>query len=210
VIVFAHKAHTLKNDIGSVFGVEIGVRDSQGAPRLSYRPIVGDHSVGLLDWVSRYPSYGMYALNIRSDGNERTITNIMNSTVGRDRWFAFNMSFPCRFNYNAWHGNIVDRYSDLEEDINPYSTNCGVWSDRWVWNKREANDLMISKMPSSNSDGRVPHYYVSPELHLGANVKKWKIGNESYLHAHWAMVKDDSHFVGICTDFYEEAREFFK
>jgi hypothetical protein len=210
VIVLAHGAQTITENLDCSLGVEIDVRDAMGAPRLSRDPIVGDNSVGLLDWILRYPNYSMYALNIKSDGNERVIANIMNSTVGKDRWFAFNMPYPCRMSYAAWGGNVMDRYSDLEEDVSPYSTNCGIWSDRWEWNKREKNDLMISKMPSSNSTGKVRHYYVSPELHLGADVKKWAIGDESYLHAHWRMVKDDSHFVGICTDFYEEAREFFK
>lgn len=211
MITLVHRAHTIEEELDHDFGVEIDVRDAQGTPCLSHDPIISKDSViGLLDWIMKYPNYSMYALNIKSDGNERVITNIMNTIVGKDRWFVFDMSFPCRTNYDAWKGNIVDRCSDLGEDINPYLTNCGMWSDRWLWNKREKNDLIISKMLSTDTKEKLSHYYVSPELHCGADVKKWKIGNESYLEAHWASVKQNENFVGICTDFYYEAKEFFK
>tara|TARA_Y100000310_G_C20624770_1_gene785263 strand:+ start:132 stop:746 length:615 start_codon:yes stop_codon:yes gene_type:complete len=204
VLVLIHEAHTLTVEFDHDFGVKLDVRDTQGSPHLAHNPIRGEDSVSLIDWVTEFPNYAMYALSIKSDGNERVITSIMNSIVGEDRWFVFDMSYPCRMNYVAWGRNIVDRYSDLEEDVSPYSMNCGIWSDRWLWDKRKNNYLMVSRVV------KVPHYYVSPELHLGSDVKKWRIDDQSYLHSHWQMVKDDSRFAGICTDFYEEAKEFFK
>ena len=193
MIILAHRAQDIPQYLDPKFGVEIDVRDHHGTIQVAHDPIIGA-SQTLQDWVKQHPDHPMYAVNVKADGFERQLSHIMDNRVGPHRWFAFDMSFPTTMRLNHWGAPLAIRVSDLETGIHHKGLNVvAAWADRWNW--KEISHVI----PKSYYD--VPHYFVSPELHIQTPTK--------LAHEWWDRCRRDDDVVGICTDRYEQAWEYF-
>lgn len=135
------------------------------------------------------------ALNIKADGLAESIKNVMKS-YNRDNWFVFDMSIPdMRMHLSA--GNpVYARVSEVEPEPAYYDQIQGIWLDAF-----ENDGWQIKSIQKYlKDDKRV--CLVSPELHKRDHLEFWEKLRKS------KFVNDDR--LTLCTDFPEEAKEFFK
>lgn len=178
-------------DLG--FGTETDVRDCAGRLVISHDMPVGNE-LDLADFLQIYAARNLpLAVNIKSDGLVGTLKKAM-QTAGVADWFVFDMSIPDMRSYLEEEVPVFARMSEVEKEPAWIDEVAGIWLDGFsdIWYDTNLIDRLLNK--------GLRVCIVSPELH----------GREH--KAFWAELSALSGRSGLmlCTDFPEQARNFFE
>jgi len=184
--------HGLSNN----FGIETDLRDFNGKLVISHdMPNFNTLRIEtLLEKSKEIVVNQMFAFNIKSDG----IVDLLRKIILKydiKEYFVFDMSIPQTVAYKKANINFFIRQSEHERELSFYKDAKGIWLDCFNTDWFEV-DLILEHL---NNYKKVA--IVSPELHEREYVNLWnKIKTKSIL------TNDD---VYLCTDFPQEARNFF-
>jgi len=177
------------------FGTETDVRDYNGDLVISH-DIADENAISFQKFLEIYGEYDKdlpLALNIKSDGLQLKLKEAL-ARNKIENYFLFDMSIPDALGYLRNEvKNVFTRQSEYEKDPSFYEKANGVWLDSfegdWFDNNLISAHLARGKMVC----------IVSPELHKRSHLESWK--KYKFLSAEKNLF--------LCTDFPEEAREFF-
>ncbi len=179
------------------FGTETDIRDFQGELVISH-DIADENSISAKVFFEIYNEYDntlTLALNIKADGLQIKLKKLLEECNIKN-YFVFDMSVPDGLQYLKDKVKVFTRVSEYEKEPSFYDEACGVWLDEFKghWVDKET----IKKHIKNNKQICI----VSPDLHKREYKKEW----QDY--------KDIEKELGInnlmiCTDYPEEAREFF-
>lgn len=201
MIVLAHRAQDIREEIPAQIGVELDVRDC-GTDRvlLAHDPNPLGRVRSLSHWLKHDPAASLrplYALNIKADGIEEKVVKVVRDFGIEDRAFVFDMSFPSLMKFRRLGMSFATRVSEHEHD-----TGWGdyIWMDRWDWHDANAP---ASNPATQSRLGKWPLVAaVSPELHsrtapLGYCMYYWNLFHRLSCGA-------------ICTDHWQECFAHFE
>ena len=179
------------------FGTEIDLRDYNSDIVVSH-DIPNYSSTKLSDFLELYRKLGKsttIALNIKSDG----IQKILKSKLEQfqiSNYFVFDMSIPDTIGYQKENLNFFSRQSEHEPVPVFYDECKGIWLDAFddIWYN---NELILGHLKN-----RKKVTIVSPELHKRSYSEFWDKLKYDKIH----LMQD----VILCTDFPEDARNYFK
>jgi hypothetical protein len=211
MLIIIHRAQGFspQTELPGRFGVEIDVRDYRGMCVMSHDPAVGEEmnfDLWLENDIEKNGIRPLYAINIKCDGIEEQVGEIISRYGIQDCAFVFDMSFPTQRRFEALGVPIAERMSE-EEQFGYRHSRC--WLDRWdwlhdfpiaenvIWDGRRKS---ISNPVTDKFGHRVKVYAVSPELHVPMSLEK--------IEKYW-MVMVDLKADGICTDYFLHAEKFF-
>lgn len=179
------------------FGTETDVRDYKGKLVISH-DIADEKSITLREVFEIYNKYNCslpLALNIKADGLQLKLKELLEEYKIKN-YFVFDMSVPDGLVYLKSNIKSFTRESEYEKVPSFYDETCGIWLDEfqshWI------NKKIIEKHIKNNKKICV----VSPDLHKREYEKEWK----DYKEIEKELGIDN---LMICTDFPEEAKEFF-
>lgn len=208
MIVLSHrgywKAETEKNTEEAFhrsfklgFGTETDIRDRNGDLVISHDPasseaITLDCFLGI---YASYPESPTLALNIKSDGLHKKIKMALDAH-NIENYFVFDMAVPDGILYANMQMNAFTRLSEYEKTPAFYDLAVGVWLDEfhghWINEQVIVEHLRAGKKVC----------IVSPELHKRDYMNEWR-------HYKEITSKINDQGLMICTDFPEDAEEFF-
>ena len=206
--ILAHRGYWLKpeekNTRGAFeralslgFGIESDVRDYLGNLVISH-DIPGDSAMPLSEFIAlleQYPRVS-FALNVKSDGLQLGIKNSRLSQVSD--YYCFDMSVPDTLGYKKTLLPYFTRFSDIEPHASLLEDASGVWLDNF-----SDNDLNTSVLKDFLAK-RKRVCMVSPELHGFEYQGYWQCLKEFVQHN-----PDTAHLLELCTDFPQDAKEYF-
>lgn len=184
-----------KRAFESGFGVETDFRDCMGQLVISHDvPLDFDDSVAeFLDAYALHPVQSPIAINIKSDGLQNLIADLVNDGSFKN-YFTFDMTVPDMRGYFAKNLPVFSRYSDQESPAF-FDQSAGIWFDSFC-----SEVLEIEKIREYLDAGK-KIAFVSSELHGRPHHEFWNfiLGCEL----------DRLEGISLCTDFPEEAQKFF-
>ncbi len=139
---------------------------------------------------------GIIAINVKADGLQELLTAAA-SKLAPDRHFVFDMSVPDTLRHFATPLPVFVRASEFEQPgALLLSRAAGVWLDAFhnEWYTEEtiaAFRLMGLRV-----------CLVSPELHCRPHQREWHRLRD------WGIAADDGFL--LCTDFPDQAKDFFR
>ena len=177
------------------FGTETDVRDYNGDLFISH-DIADENAISFQKFLEIYGEYSKdlpLALNIKSDSLQLKLKEAL-ARNKIENYFLFDMSIPDALGYLRNEvKNVFTRQSEYEKDPSFYEKANGVWLDSfegdWFDNNLISAHLAKGKMVC----------IVSPELHKRSHLESWK---------KYKFLSTEKNLF-LCTDFPEEAREFF-
>ncbi len=177
------------------FGTETDVRDYNGELVISH-DIADENAISFQKFLEIYGEYNKdlpLALNIKSDGLQLKLKEAL-ARNKIENYFLFDMSIPDALGYLRNEvKNVFTRQSEYEKDPSFYEKANGVWLDSfeedWFDNNLISAHLARGKMVC----------IVSPELHKRSHLESWK---------KYKFLSTEKNLF-LCTDFPEEAHEFF-
>lgn len=177
------------------FGTETDVRDYNGELVISH-DIADSSSITFQKFLEIYCEYDKslhLALNIKSDGLQLKLKEAL-AQQQISNYFLFDMSIPDSLGYLRNEvRNVFTRQSEYEKNPSFYEKANGVWLDSFEGDWFD-NDLISAHL----ANGKMV-CIVSPELHKRSHLESWK--------KYKFLSKEENLF--LCTDFPEEARDFF-
>jgi len=174
------------------FGTETDVRDCNGRLVISHDMPSAD-CLGLDDFLQLDGITGLpLAINIKADGLVKPLQDAMQAACVSD-WFVFDMSIPDMRSYLAAGVPVFARMSEVEKEPVWVDRVAGIWLDAFsdIWYDAEFVASLLDK--------GLRVCIVSPELHGRAHEAFWLA--LSVLTGRPGLM--------ICTDFPEQARDFF-
>ena len=189
-----NKSHAFERSFKLNFGTETDIRDHCGRLVISHDISSGDELdfVALLDMAEKYSAGLTMALNIKSDGLVRLISQAIRTRNYLD-CFVFDMSVPDMRAYLEAGVPVFTRMSEVERFPAWLDESDGVWldsfNDQWYDLKTITDLLSLGKRVC----------IVSPELHMRD------------FYPTWQTIKpiSEEHNLILCTDFPELAQSFF-
>jgi len=176
------------------FGTETDVRDHGGELVISHDMPTGNE-MRLAQFIDLLAQQSLpLALNVKADGLAASIRNVM-ADYNPDNWFVFDMSVPDTRMQLAAGNPVYARVSEVEPEPVYYDKISGIWLDAF-----HGDGWQVERIPDYLKDNKRV-CLVSPELHGRDHKSLWQRLRESDFIA-------DSRLT-LCTDFPEEAREFF-
>lgn len=179
------------------FGLETDIRDFD-------RRLVVSHDMATAacpsfeSFLELYQQIGRglpLALNVKSDGLQGLMKDLL-ARFGVENYFAFDASVPDTLGYLRSGLRFFTRQSELEQPPALYDQAEGVWLDEfhghWITAETILGHLQNGKKAC----------LVSPELHKRPHLEVWKD------YARVAALPEAKELM-ICTDYPEEAREYF-
>jgi hypothetical protein len=133
------------------------------------------------------------ALNIKADGLAIQLKNIIEE-YELTKWFVFDMSIPDTLGHIKAGNKVFTRVSDIEPEPLLLEYAEGIWLDAFHSDWYSTFDVMRYSML------RKKVCIVSPELHKRSYETVWE---KLY------KLKDDEN-ISLCTDFPDQALNFFK
>lgn len=189
---------SLELAIDKGYGIETDLRDFDGkvvishdppAPNISHRIYFED----LLRYYVQKKSSVTLALNVKTDGISLWIKDLL-SKYNIKNYFIFDCSVPELLRYQRAELSYYSRESDIESVPSLYNKAKGIWLDQfgslWFKEKDIRKHLENGKLVC----------VVSSDLH-GRDYREC-----------WNMLKglkDSYAQLALCTDFPDEAKEFF-
>ncbi|MDH4479047.1 MAG: hypothetical protein QE283_04135 [Rhodoferax sp.] len=179
------------------FGTETDVRDRDCQ-------IVISHDMANADAMSVENFFDIYkrnnqdlplALNIKADGLQVELARLL-ARYEIKNYFVFDMAVPDGILYARQGINTYTRHSEHEPQPAFYDLAHGVWLDEF--NEHWLTDAAIEAHLAAKKSICI----VSPELHKRNHAKEW-------LHYSNLENKIGQDRMMLCTDFPEQAREFF-
>jgi hypothetical protein len=181
------------------FGTETDIRDYKGKLVISH-DIPDEKSITVDELFKIYNKYNHnlplpLALNIKADGLQVKLKELL-LKYDINNYFVFDMSVPDGLQYLKYDIKSFTRESEYETIPSFYDDSCGVWLDEFYdhWIKKET----IEKHIDNNKNICI----VSPDLHKREYKKEW----QHYKNIEKELEIDN---LMICTDYPEEAKEFF-
>ena len=185
-----------ERSLNNNFGLETDIRDYMGELVISH-DIADSNCLKAKTLFSLYAdlnSKAPLALNIKSDGLQNKIKSLF-SYYSIDNYFVFDMSIPDAITYERNGIIFFTRESEYETDLPLYDSAAGIWLDcfenEWYNNKDICRHLSNNKRVC----------IVSPELHRRPKASLWQELTE--------LSSTQKKDLMLCTDFPEEAQEFF-
>lgn len=180
------------------FGTETDIRDFKGELVISHD--IPDESCisarKMFEIYDRYNDTLPLALNIKADGLQVKLKELLEKYHIKN-YFVFDMSVPDGLQYLKYNIKAFTRESEHETIPSFYNEACGVWLDEFQghWIDKE----VIKKHIKNNKQICI----VSPDLHKREYKKEW----QHYKEIEKELGIDN---LMICTDYPEEAKEFFR
>lgn len=208
MIILSHRGHWKKKNeknqpvafqrsFSLGFGTETDIRDYKGELVISH-DIADENSISLQAMFEIYNKYDNslpLALNIKADGLQAKLKKLIEE-YKITNYFVFDMSVPDGLEYLKNNIKAFTRESEYEMAPSFYDNACGVWLDEfkehWITKETIKKHFKNSKQIC----------IVSPDLHKREYEKEW----EHYKKIEKALAIDN---LIICTDYPEEAKEFF-
>lgn len=179
------------------FGTETDVRDYKGELVISH-DIADENCVSVKEMLEIYNKYDNtlpLALNIKADGLQVKLKELLEK-YKIENYFVFDMSVPDGLQYLKHDIKAFTRESEYEKVPSFYEEACGIWLDEFQghWIIKE----VIEKHIKNNKQICI----VSPDLHKREYKKEWQ---------HYKEIEKELGInnLMICTDYPEEAKEFF-
>jgi len=179
------------------FGTETDVRDYNGELVISH-DIATSACISAVDFFELYCRYDTslpLALNIKADGLQVKLKSLIEQ-FGIANYFVFDMSVPDGLQYLKHGLNAFTRQSEYETAPSFYDEATGIWLDEFTGHWIDASTLK----EHLNAGKRV--CIVSPDLHKRPYRGVW----EDYKKMEGELGGTE---LMLCTDYPEEAREFF-
>lgn len=177
------------------YGIETDIRDFRGELVISH-DIATSESLQLNDFFYEYSMFqkNTVALNIKADG---LVSLLSRKLIEFDisNYFVFDMSVPDTMSYINEGLNVFIRQSEIETDMSLYGKVKGIWLDSFF------GDWFETEIVFNHLANNKQVCIVSPELH-----GREKIGLWSKLKVPEIV---ESREVMLCTDFPEEAKNYF-
>lgn len=179
------------------FGTETDIRDYKGELVISH-DIADEKCISVKEMFEIYNKYDNIlplALNVKADGLQVKLKELIEEYKIKN-YFVFDMSVPDGLGYLKQNIKAFTRESEYEKAPSYYDEACGIWLDEFKnhWITKE----VIAK--HIKNDKKV--CIVSPDLHKREYKKEW----QDYKNIEENLGIDN---LIICTDFPEEAKEFF-
>ena len=179
------------------FGTETDIRDYKGELVISH-DIANQNCIGVKEFFEIYNKYDNtlpLALNIKADGLQVKLKELLRE-YNITNYFVFDMSVPDGLVYLKHNIKTYTRESEYEKIPSFYNEACGIWLDEfqghWI------DKVTIGKHIKNNKQICI----VSPDLHKREYEKEW----QEYKNIGKELGVDD---LMICTDYPEDAKEFF-
>jgi len=181
------------------FGVETDIRDSNGVVVISHDCPTASNLMTLDDLLEVYKTYNMnlpLALNVKADGlQDKCKDALRRHNIDLTNIFFFDMSIPDGLVYLKEKLPCFTRYSDEELHPSFLERACGIWADGFQ------SDCTDQDVFRKFIERGIPVCLVSPELHKRNHKDVWQKWRFAF--------KDNKKAFMICTDFPQEADEFF-
>ena len=183
--------------IGCSFGFETDVRDYNGKLVISHNiatasSICFDDLFGKIQGKS---NGSIFALNIKADGLIELLKDKLDE-YHIENYFTFDMSVPQQIEYVNAGINVFTRQSEIEVTPILYDEAKGIWIDGFY-----GYDWITEGLLNEHIGNGKKICIVSPELHQRKDYMDF-----------WREIKDmrlDSKYIYICTDYPENAKEYF-
>ncbi|MDN5104885.1 hypothetical protein O8C79_06215 [Aliarcobacter butzleri] len=179
------------------FGTETDVRDYKGELVISH-DIADENCVSVKEMLEIYNKYDNtlpLALNIKADGLQIKLKELLIGYKIKN-YFVFDMSVPDGLQYLKQDMKSFTRESEYEKIPSFYNEAYGIWLDEFEghWINKE----VIEKHINNNKHICI----VSPDLHKREYKKEWQ---------HYKEIEKELkiNYLMLCTDYPEEAKEFF-
>ena len=208
MIILSHRGYWKSNEqknteiafhesFSSGFGTETDFRDYKGQIVISH-DIASEESMNAETFFEIYCSYNdmlPLALNIKADGLQIKLKKLLEK-YQISNYFVFDMSVPDGLQYLKQNINSFTRQSEYEVEPSFYEDAQGIWLDEF--NGHWINKDIIKKHINKNKQICI----VSPDLHKRDYKKEWQ---------HYKEIEKELNInnLMLCTDFPEEAKEFF-
>ena len=188
----------LKAALEKGYGFESDVRDYRGRMVISHN--IADESSQdaeeVFQWLCAYCDQYCFAINIKADGLKDVLKEYLEK-YNIKNYFLFDMSVPQMVEFAEMGLRFYTRQSEYETCPVMYEQAAGVWVDGfkridWITEELLKKHILCGKEVC----------LVSPDLHGKTDYKLF-----------WNRLKDwdiDFSKVLLCTDYPDEAREFFK
>lgn len=180
------------------FGTETDIRDYKGELVISH-DIADEKCISVKEMFEIYNKYDnslLLALNIKADGLQVKLKELLEE-YKITNYFVFDMSVPDGLGYLKQNIKAFTRESEYEKIPSFYEEACGIWLDEFQghWITKE----VIEKHIKNNKQICI----VSPDLHKREYKKEWQ---------HYKEIEKELEIKNlmICTDYPEEAKEFFR
>jgi len=179
------------------FGTETDLRDRDGKLVISHDMADAEAmpAEAFFDIYKRHGGHLPLALNIKADGLQGELKRLL-THYGIDNYFVFDMAVPDGLLYARQQFNTYTRHSEYEPTPAYYDLAQGVWLDEF--NGHWLTDEVIEQHLARGKSLCI----VSPDLHKRDHREAW----QHYKHLEKSIGRDR---IMICTDFPEQAREFF-
>lgn len=187
----------LKKALDAGFGFESDLRDYCGNLVISHN--IADEgsqkAEEVFQWLHEHRDQYCFAINIKADGLKEQLKQMLEK-YQLDNYFNFDMSVPQMIEFRDCGLRYFTRQSEVESEPVLYEEAAGVWIDGF-W-----DDLWISEelLRGHIQQGKTV-CLVSPDLHKREYLEFWKRLKQYSI---------DFDRVMLCTDYPEEAKEFFK
>jgi len=180
------------------FGTETDIRDYKGKLVISH-DIADEKCINVKEMFEVYNKYDNtlpLALNIKADGLQLKLKKLLEE-YKIENYFVFDMSIPDGLGYLKQNIKAFTRESEYEKVPSFYDEACGIWLDEFQehWINKEAIEKHIKNGKQI--------CIVSPDLHKREYKKEW----QHYKEIEKELGIDN---LMICTDYPEEAKEFFR
>ena len=180
------------------FGTETDIRDYKGELVISH-DIADENCITVKDMFEIYNKYDKtlpLALNIKADGLQVKLKELLEE-YNITNYFVFDMSVPDGLGYLKQNIKAFTRESEYEKTPSFYEDAYGIWLDEFQghWISKE----VIEKHIKNNKQICI----VSPDLHKREYKNEW----QHYKEIEKELGIDN---LMICTDYPEEAKEFFR
>lgn len=207
----AHRGNTSKRTVGKAensrntltfaakhgYGLETDLRDLDGEIVISHDMPRAPAALKFGDLLASLPGElgknQFLALNIKCDGQQKSLKGMLSGHPALENIFFFDMSLPDLFVFTQHfpNKNLATRVSDLEPQPLLYDSVAWLWIDCFTrdWNNWELVEKYLN-------DGK-KLAFVSPELHKRDPLPFWESLKEQGL---------DKKEIWLCADHIEEAK----
>lgn len=179
------------------YGFESDVRDYAERMVISHNIATADSQDAeeVFEWLHEFNDRYCFAINIKADGL-KDILKLFFDKYSVSNYFLFDMSVPQMVEFREMGLKYFTRQSEVEPEPVMYEDAAGVWIDGF-W----STDWITKELLDNHIKNGKEVCLVSPDLH----------GKEDYRGFWGKLVEDkiDLDKVILCTDYPDEAREYF-
>lgn len=196
----ANSFASFEHSFGKGFGLETDLRDQNGEIVISHDFAQGKclHVRELFEAYLRYSgnqNHLTLALNIKADGLAAPLKKLL-LEYRIEHYFVFDAAVPDLLQQHRQGLKFFTRQSDIEHEACLYAEAQGIWLDGFF-----KDEINVDRIGAHVQAGKKV-CLVSPELHKRSHLGIWQEYRE-------LARKMPNAPLMLCTDFPEEAREFF-